>query len=77
MKSDPLYQKFMQKWDEVTELPPQTIGPFTPMFKRTAPYFKVAPWRVLIPLSFLFAVGIALVFEMTTVQLVSLLQRGF
>lgn len=77
MKSDALYQKFVQKWDEVTELPPQTVGPFTPVYKRTVPFFKVAPWRFLVPLSFVLAAGVALILQVTAVQIATLLQRGF
>jgi len=77
MNSDPLYQKFVAKWEEVTDLPPQTVGPLTPFYKRTVPLFKVAPWRILAPLSLFLALAIALGFEVTVVQIATLLQRGF
>ena len=77
MKPDPLYRSFVRKWEEVTELPPQKIGPLTPYFKRTAPYLKVAPWRVFMPAAFLLAVGVALILEVTAIQIATLLQRGF
>lgn len=77
MKSDPLYQKFVARWDEVTELPPQTVGPLTPVYKRTVPYLKIAPWRVLFPLSFVIAASVALLLEVTAVQIATLLQHGF
>lgn len=77
MKSDALYQKFVQKWDEVTELPPQTVGPLTPVYKRTVPIFKVAPWRLFVPLAFTLAAGFALILQVTAVQIATLLQRGF
>lgn len=75
--TDQLYQKFVAKWDEVTELPPQTIGPLTPVYKKTVPYFKYAPWRVLMPVSFIIIAAVALALEITAVQVASFLQRGF
>lgn len=75
--SDKMYQKFLAKWEEVTELPTQEVGSLTPLFKRTVPYFKVAPWRVLLPLSFLLVASTALFFEQTAAQVASILQRGF
>lgn len=74
---DQLYQKFKHRWKEVTELPPQTLGPLTPVYKRTVPYFKIAPWRVLVPLSFIMVAFVALILEITATQVASLLQRGF
>ncbi len=74
---DPLYQKFVQKWREVTDLPPQTVGPLTPIYKKTVPYLKFAPWRVLAPVSLILAAALAIILEVTSVQIASLLQRGF
>lgn len=77
MTSDPLHDNFMRRWEEVTELPPQTVGSFTPMYKRTVRHFKVDPWRILMPVSFLIATAIALILEVTAVQIANILQRGF
>ena len=77
MKNNQLYHNFVAKWEEVTELPPQTVGPLTPVYKRAAPLLKVAPWRFIVPLSFIIACAVALVLEVTAVQVATLLQRGF
>lgn len=77
MNNDKLYQNFYKKWEEVTALPPQTVGPFTPLYKRTIPLFKIAPWRVLIPIAVFLTVAGALLHDATAVQVASLLQRGF
>lgn len=74
---DKLYNNFKHRWQEVTELPPQTLGPLTPVYKRTVPYFKIAPWRILVPLSFIMVAAAALILEITATQVASLLQRGF
>jgi hypothetical protein len=71
------YRKFLHIWEESIELPPQNIGPLTPVFKKTAPFFKVTPWKTLIPLSFLLAVVVALLLQLTAVQIASILQKGF
>lgn len=76
-KEDRLYQSFFAKWQEVTEMPPQTVGPLTPLYKKTVPYLKVAPWRILGPLSLVLAALVALLMEVTAVQIASILQRGF
>ena len=72
-----LYTNFLQKWTEVVELPPQTVGPLTPVYKRAVPFLKVDPWRVLLPLSLILIVAIVLFLEATAVQITSILQRGF
>lgn len=77
MRGKQLYRNFLHKWAEVAELPPQTVGPLTPVYKKTVPLLKVAPWRILIPLSLVAAAVIALSPRWTAVQLVSLLQQGF
>lgn len=77
MSKDKLYHQFVSKWEEVTELPPQTVGPLTPIYKRTVPYLKTDPWRIMAPAAFISAVGIALLLEITAVQIATILQRGF
>ncbi len=77
MNNDKLYQNFKTRWKEVTELPPQNLGPLTPVYKQTVPYLKIAPWRVLLPVAFVMVAAIALLLEITAVQIASLLQRGF
>jgi hypothetical protein len=72
-----LYQRFIGKWQEVTELPPQTVGVLTPVFKRLAPHFKSDPWRLIIPLSLVFILGVFWLIELNSSQVVSILQSSF
>ncbi len=76
-KKDRLYENFLKKWEEVTELPPQTVGPLTPLYKRTVPFIKADPWRILIPLAFVLAISIALFVHATAAQITSFLQGSF
>ena len=77
MSQRSLYRNFVKRRDEVTEIPTQTVGPLTPIYKRAVPYFKIAPWRILMPTAFLLAVIGALLLEVTAVQVATLLQQGF
>jgi len=76
MKST-LYENFYSRWQEVVELPPQTVGPLTPVYKRVAPFLKHAPWRILIPIALILVCLVALVHNLTAPQVASLLQKGF
>lgn len=72
-----LYKNYLTRWQEVTELSPQTVGILTPLYKKAVPYLKVSPWKLVVPLSFVLAVVIALVMEASILQITSLLQKGF
>ena len=75
--TDPVYQKFVKRWEKVTDLPVQNLGPLTPLYKTLVKKLKVMPWPALVlgsallVLAFYFAVGGAVSF------FVSILQRGF
>ena len=58
---DALYQKFVERWEEVTDIPPQTLGPLTPLYKRAARYLKIMPWPFLVVGAGFFVLGIFLV----------------
>lgn len=75
--SDILYQKFVKRWEEVTELPPQTVGPLTPLYKMLVKRLKVMPWPFLFVISVGLVVGFYFLAGSTVTLLVSLLQRGF
>jgi hypothetical protein len=75
--ADPLYTKFVQRWQEVTDLPPQRIGRFTPAYKLIVSKLKVMPWPVLLSGSVLTVIGLYFVLGTAITFLVSLLQRGF
>lgn len=71
------YTKFFRRWEEVTNLPPQTAGPFTGMYKRLTKRFKVMPWPWFAAASVVFAVGVYLALGPAVSFLVTTLQRGF
>lgn len=72
-----VYQKFLKRWDEVTDLPPQTFGPLTPYYKAVTKRLKVMPWPVLVVCAVVVVVGIYYVLGTSIIYLVSILQRGF
>ncbi len=74
---DALYHKFVQRWEEVTDLPPQTVGPLTPYYKKVVMKLKVMPWPLLVVGSLLTVVCLYLLIGSTVTLLVSVLQRGF
>jgi hypothetical protein len=75
--SDLVYQKFVERWQKVTDLPVQSVGPLTPLYKLLVRRLKVMPWPALM------LGGIMLVFILYLLAgpaislLVSILQRGF
>lgn len=71
------YQKFVRRWEEVTDLPPQTVGPLTPLYKAIARRLKVMPWPLLVLVSLGFVVLLYLLLGSAVTLLVSILQRGF
>jgi hypothetical protein len=74
---DVFYQKLVKHYEEVMELPPQTVGPLTPVYKAITKRLKVMPWFVLVGVSFFIVVVLYLLFGSTLTFLVSILQRGF
>ena len=74
--TDTTYKKFVKRWEEVTDLPPQTVGPLTPFYKAFAKRLKVMPWPLLVVLSALVVLGLYLLLGSAVTLLVSLLQRG-
>lgn len=71
------YQKFVKRWEEVTQLPPQTVGPLTPLYKWLVRRLKVMPWPAFV-LTAAMTVGLLyLVLGSTITILTSILQKGF
>lgn len=68
---------FLDRWQETTEIPPQTVGPFTPYYKEMTKRLKVMPLPLLVLGSLFIVVGLLFFFHSSIVSLVSLLQRGF
>lgn len=77
MTEDKLYGLLLQRMHEVAVVPPQTVGPFTPMYKRVVPKLKWQPWRSVAVFSFFLAALLYLFFGVRVVHLASLLQYGF
>lgn len=75
--TDALYERFVKRWDEVTELPTQKVGPFTPGYKWVTRRLKVMPWPWLIVVAVFVAVGAFFLIGSAVTFLVSILQRGF
>jgi hypothetical protein len=71
------YQKFVRRWEEVTDLPPQTVGPLTPFYKALVRRLKVMPWPMMAICSLLSVVGLYLLLGSAVTLLASLLQKGF
>ncbi len=71
------YQKFVKRWEEVTDLPPQTVGPLTPYYKALVRRIKVMPWPVMVICSLLSVIGLYVLIGSTITLVVSILQKGF
>jgi len=75
--TDALYHKFVKRWEEVTDLPPQTVGPLTPYYKDAVRRLKVMPWPVLVLAAVLVVAGIYFLIGSAITILTSILQKGF
>ena len=74
---DVLYDKIVKKWEETTDLPPQSVGPFTPLYKEFTKRLKVMPFPLLV-FGALVAVVLLFLLVGSGISLVaSILQRGF
>lgn len=76
MKKD-TYQLLVHKMHEVSELPQQTMGPLTPLYRTVIPHVKESPWRWFAVGSFATGVMFYILFGTLIVRLVSVLQHGF
>jgi hypothetical protein len=75
--TDTTYKKFVKRWEEVTDLPPQTMGPATPCYKKLVARLKVMPWGILVLGSIIVVIGLYLLLGTAITAIVSILQRGF
>ena len=71
------YQKFLKRFEEVTDLPPQTLGPLTPVYKSIVRRLKVMPLPWFVVASLLLVLALYYIVGSTVTFIVSLLQRGF
>lgn len=75
--TDTTYKKFITRWEEVVGLPPQTLGPFTPLYKLLIRRLKVMPWPYFVLLAAAFVLALYVFIGSTVTFLVTILQRGF
>jgi hypothetical protein len=72
-----LYRQFVKRWEEVTDLPVQTVGPLTPLYKILVKRLKVMPIVAIVICSLLLVGGLYMLLGSTITLLVSVLQKGF
>jgi len=77
MKEDKIYKLLVSKMQEIALVPPQTIGSFTPLYKKIVPRFKYYPWKSALIISLASTISLYLVLGSTLVKIASLLQFGF
>jgi len=70
-------QEFLKRWKETIDIPPQTIGPFTPIYKEVTKRLKVMPLPMVVAVSVAIVGLVVYLFGSSITKLVSLLQRGF
>lgn len=75
--ADKTYQKFVERWEEVTDIPPQTLGPLTGIYKAVTKKIKIMPWPWYVAAASILAVGLYFFFGSSIAYFVTLLQRGF
>jgi len=75
--ADLLYEKLVKRFEEVTSLPPQQVGPLTPIYKEVTKRLKVMPWVTIGMVSILVVFVLYVVLGNSITFLASRLQRGF
>ena len=71
------YRQFASRWRETMELPPQTVGPFTGLYKRITHRLKTMPIPTLVIVSVLLVIVLFFWLGPSVTTIVTLLQRGF
>ncbi len=74
---DVTYKKFMKRWEEVVDLPPQTLGPLTHAYKQATRRLKTMPWPWFAAISLVVVIMLYMIFGSSVSGIVSILQRGF
>jgi|GEM_PF-3867843 len=72
-----LYRVLREKMKEVSSLPTNNFGKFTPYYKEIAPLFKIAPYRLGIVLAFIATFFLVFFFKSSISIIASILSRGF
>ncbi len=76
-KPDMTYEKFLRRFEEVLDLPPQRLGIFTPLYKTLVKRIKVMPWFWFLVMSVIVVFGVYMLVGSTITLVASLLQKGF
>jgi hypothetical protein len=71
------YQKFLKRWEEVIDIPPQKLGPLTPFYKIIVSRLKIMPLPMLVLVSIVTVSLLYFSIGSTITLIVSILQRGF
>jgi hypothetical protein len=74
---DAIFEKFVKRWEEVTEIPPQTLGPLTGVYKSATRRLKVMPWPWYAAAGTIVAAACYVYFGNSVARFVSVLQQGF
>lgn len=74
---DKTYENIIARWQQVMEIPPQELGPFTSYFKIISSKLKVMPWMLFLFCSLLFVTALFMFFGSSIIFIVETLQRGF
>lgn len=75
--TDTTYQKFVRRWEEVMDVPPQTLGPLTPYYKMLVRRLKVMPWPYFVLSSLFIVLSLYILIGSAITFLVTILQKGF
>jgi hypothetical protein len=75
--SDVTYQKFVKRWEEVTDIPPQTLGPLTGVYKQLTKRLKVMPWPWFVIAGIGFVLMLYVLIGSTITMLTTILQNSF
>lgn len=76
-EKDKTYEILLSKMQEIALVPPQTVGPFTPIYKKIVPLFKFYPVRSISLVAFISAILLYLILGSLSVRIASILQFGF
>lgn len=77
MENNKTYRLLLAKMQEIALVPPQTVGPFTFIYKKFVPYLKFSPWYPLSFIALFTSILLYLMLGSTFIKIVSLLQFGF
>ncbi len=71
------YHKLVSRWKETMDIPPQTVGPLTGIYKSVTHRLKTMPIPALVMISALLVIVLVLWLGPAITTIVTLLQKGF